>query len=67
MLRRFDPARALATPRSVKALIGPAPRVIAADVWAKLLWARLHLEPADLAPRAGYCYPLELVRALAVT
>ncbi len=50
--RRFDPTRALATPRSVKALIGPAPRVIAEDVWAKLLWAGLHLEPADLVPSA---------------
>jgi integrase len=67
--RRFDPTRALATPRSVKALIGPAPRVIADDVWAKLLWAGLHLEPADLAPspRGGYCYPIALVRALALT
>ena len=67
--RRFDPTRALATPRAVKALIGPAPRVIADDVWAKLLWAGLHLEPRDLAPsaRARHCYPAELVRALAVT
>ncbi|MDO8478752.1 MAG: tyrosine-type recombinase/integrase [Candidatus Rokubacteria bacterium] len=67
--RRFDPTRALATPRAVKALIGPAPRVIADDVWAKLLWAGLHLESADLVPsaRGGYCYPVELVRALAVT
>jgi integrase len=67
--RRFDPTRALATPRSVKALIGPAPRVIAADVWAKLLWAGLHLEPTDLVPtaRAGYCYPVALVRAVALT
>ena len=38
------PARALATPRSVRALIGPDPRVIADDVWAKLLWAGLNLE-----------------------
>jgi integrase len=67
--RRFDPGRALATPRSVKALIGPTPRVIADDVWAKLLWAGLRLEPMDLVPsaRAAYCYPVELVRALAVT
>ena len=50
--RRFDPTRALATPRSVKALIGPAPRVIADAVWAKLLWAGLHLEPADLGSSA---------------
>jgi integrase len=67
--RRFDPTRALATPRTVKALIGPAPRVIADDVWAKLLWAGLHLEPSDLAPsaRARHGYPAELVRTLAVT
>ena len=35
--RRFDPTRALALPRSVGALIGTDPRVIADDVWAKLL------------------------------
>ena len=67
--RRFDPTRALATPRSVNARIGPAPRVIADDVWAKLLWAGLHLAAADLgpSPRGGYGYPIELVRALAMT
>jgi len=31
--RRFDLTRALATPRAVKALIGPRPRVIADDLW----------------------------------
>ena len=63
---RFDPARALATPRSVKALIGPNPRVLADDVWAKLLWAGLQLEAADLPVQrgGGRCYPIELVRAL---
>ena len=35
--RRFDPNRW--QPRSVAALIGTNPRVIADDVWAKLLWA----------------------------
>jgi integrase len=67
--QRFDPTRALATPRAVKALIGPVPRVIADDVWAKLLWAGLHLEPRDLLSRARarHCYPAELVRALVVT
>jgi hypothetical protein len=44
--RRFDPSRALAVPRSVSALIGTDPRVIADDVWAKLLWAGLNLEAA---------------------
>jgi integrase len=69
LARRFDPGRALATPRAVKALIGPSPRVIADDVWAKLLWAGLHLEARDLVARASarYCYPIELVRALTLT
>jgi Phage integrase family. len=66
--RRFDPQRALATPRSVAALLGPKPRVIADEVWAKLLWAGLNLEPADLPePQAGLFYPVELVRAVTVT
>ena len=46
--RRFDPNRALALPRSVAALIGTNPRVIADEVWAKLLWAGLNLAPTDL-------------------
>jgi hypothetical protein len=29
------------TPRGISALIGPDPRVIADDGWAKLLWAGL--------------------------
>ena len=66
--RRFDPTRALATPRGVAALIGPDPRVIADDVWAKLLWAGLQLQAQDLpGTSAGSYYPLALVRALAVT
>ncbi len=66
--RRFDPARALATPRSVLALIAPDPRVIADDVWAKLLWAGLNLELDDLPDNpGGRWYPLELVRAVTLT
>jgi integrase len=66
--RRFDPGRALATPSSIKALIGPDPRVIADDTSAKLLWAGLNLRPEDLSTSAGgMAYPLELVRAVAVT
>ena len=65
---RFDPTRALATPRSIYALIGPKPRVIADDIWAKLLWAGLNLTDDDL-PRnrmGHFPYPFELVRAVTV-
>jgi integrase len=63
--RRFDPARALALPRSVAALIGTSPRVIADDVWAKLVWAGLNLQPADLPGNsAGSYYPMPLIRAV---
>ncbi|MBV9452397.1 MAG: tyrosine-type recombinase/integrase [Streptosporangiaceae bacterium] len=66
--RRFDPVRALATPRSVHTLIGPNPRVIADDVWAKLLSAGLNIEPEDFPVNSyGLCYPMELVRAVTVT
>ena len=66
--RRFDPARALGTPRSIRALIGPNPRVIADDVWAKLLWAGLNLEHGDIyANPVGRKHPIELLRALALT
>jgi hypothetical protein len=70
--RRFDPRRAFALPRSIKALIGPDPRVISDEVWAKLMWAGLNLTTTDL-PRHGHpggngapWYPLELVRAVAM-
>ena len=50
------------------ALLGPDPRVIADGVWAKLLWAGLNLETADLPEaQAGHFYPFELVRALTLT
>jgi integrase len=80
--RRFDPFRAFATPRSTKALIGPAPRTIADDLWAKLLWAGLNLTLDDLPGhggnargrrhptgsirRAGGYYPLEMLQALSI-
>ena len=66
--QKFNPARALATPRSVQALIGPDPRVIADDVWAKLLWAGLNLEPQDCPTNTyGLCYPMEMIRAITLT
>ena len=64
--RRFDPGRSLAVPRAVKALIGRKPRVIADAVWARLLWAGLHLEAADLPDTRNTAYPVQCVRALAV-
>lgn len=74
---RFDPQRCLATPRSIMAAIGPRPRVIADDIWAKLLWAGLTLTEEDLplcVARDGagalrqraWWYPLEMVRAIAL-
>ena len=69
---RFDPYRSFAPPRSVKALIGSSPRVIADDVWAKLLWAGLNLTPEDfmrgrkLNGEIHTFYPIEMMRALAV-
>ncbi|MFC7303200.1 tyrosine-type recombinase/integrase [Streptomyces monticola] len=66
--RRFDPSRSLAVPRSIAALIGPDLRVIADEIWAKLLWAGLNLQADDLpGTSAGSYYPLELIRALTVT
>jgi len=65
--RRFDPARALAVPRSINALIGTSPRVIADEVWAKLMWAGLNLQAADLPGCADSYYPVELLRAVTLT
>ena len=46
--RNFDSRRSFATPRSIRALIKPNPKVIEADTWAKLLWAGLNLTVDDL-------------------
>ncbi|MDJ0719605.1 MAG: site-specific integrase [Prochloraceae cyanobacterium] len=71
--RKFSPIRALATPRSIRSLIKPKPRVIADEIWAKLLWAGLNLEQEDLlnseynkAHNIPYTYPLEMVQAIIV-
>ena len=60
----FDPRTALATPRSISNLIGPDPRVIADDIWAKLLWAGINFTSDDLVDNIGRCYPFELLRAM---
>lgn len=48
-------------------MLGPKPRVIADDAWAKILWAGLNLTAGDLGTMGTRAYPLELVRALALT
>ena len=66
--RRLDPTRALAAPRSVRALLRTNPRVIADEVWAKLLWAGLNLTPEDLPTnRRALAYPIEFIRAITLT
>lgn len=72
ILNRFNPLRALATPRAVSALVKPNPRIIMNDVWGKLLSAGLNLTIQDLhktvpgkKESSGYYkYPLEMVHAI---
>jgi integrase len=71
--RRFNASRAFATPRSISALIAPAPRTIADDVWAKLMWAGLNLSQEDMQTGTASTpsgrsphYPLEFIRALTI-
>lgn len=72
---RFDPRKALAGPLSVRAQLGPNPRIIDDASWAKLMAAGLTVEATDLkvygstAARAASSehrtyYPIEMVRAL---
>ncbi|HTV33794.1 MAG TPA: tyrosine-type recombinase/integrase [Methylocella sp.] len=63
--RRLNPATALRMPRNVSGMLGPKPRVIADDWWAKILWAGLNLETKDLV-EGNHSYPLELTRAIAL-
>ena len=65
---QFNPQRALRTPRAMRNLLGPNPRVIDRELWAKLLWAAMNLGPADLPVPYGQkgMYPIEMIRALAV-
>jgi integrase len=71
---RFDPARALGVPRAINAAIGPNPRNLADDHWAKLVWAGLNLAEDDLPGRSEETglrrqpvpYPILVVRALAI-
>ena len=68
--RRFDPVRSFMTPKSVLAKIGPNPRIISDDVWAKLVWAGLSLTAEDLPRRRQgkeNSYPVEMCKALVLT
>ena len=65
---RFDPVRTFRLPRAIRASIGPAPRVVADDIWSKLVWAGLNLQEQDLhyGEQLYYRYPFSMVRALCV-
>lgn len=65
---RFDPNRSLRTPLSIRRLIGPDPRIVGDDSWAKLVWAGLNLAEADLpcTENGHFPYPFPMLRALAV-
>ncbi len=66
---RFEPFRAFRAPRSITSLLDRNPRVIADDLWAKLVWAGLNLAADDLSRQGTgrgktHYYPLAMVRAL---
>lgn len=70
----FNPAKVFKNPISINNKLAPDPRVIADDIWAKLLWAGINLTLEDL-PRLFRkhegqepfpYYPLEMVRAIAI-
>ena len=65
---RFNPLRAFRLSASIRNAIGPKPRVVKRELWAKILWAALNLEEKDLPVDAGESnfYPIEMVRAIAV-
>jgi integrase len=68
--RRFDPIRSFITPKSVLAKIGPNPRIISDDVWAKLVWAGLNLTADDIPKHRNShesSYPVEMCKALVIT
>lgn len=71
---KFSPAHTLVPSRAINAKIGPSPRVIADDVWAKLIWAGMNLTQDDVnvrskgrnGPQLPPRYPLDLMRAVAI-
>jgi len=69
IIRHFNPMVALQTPRSIKNVMGPDPRVIDDAWWWKLVAAAETLTEADIphCGNGGLLYPLEFVRAVAAT
>jgi integrase len=69
--KRFNPRVSLAPPAHLLAQVGPDPRVIAREIWSKLLHAALTLTDMDIQPDERSqakqpAYPLEMVRAVAL-
>ncbi len=72
---RFDTRAVFRLPRAIASQIGPDPRVVADDIWAKLVWAGLNLSQDDIAfaadgaskRRMSIFYPLTMMRAIAIT
>lgn len=64
----FNPRRCLQPSSTLLSQVVAAPRVIADDMWAKLLWAGLNLSEEDVcAVQSGDGYPIEMLRAVAIT
>jgi integrase len=64
--RTLNPYHAFRIPQAISRLIGPDPRDIDARWWAMIVQAAVDLTEAEL-PSTNRAYPLELVRALAIT
>ena len=67
----FDPMRHLRIPNKGDYKQKTNPRIIADDIWAKLIWAGLNLEPSDLPPNPANnlkaYFPFEMVKAITIT
>lgn len=64
----FNLQRCLRPSPTLLSQVAPAPRIIAEDLWAKLLWAGLNLAEEDVyAVQSNEGYPIEMLRALALT
>jgi integrase len=64
--RRFTTRVVFRLPDEISRQAAPQPRDLEDDVWAKLLWAGLNLERADLGPGLRNRYPIEMLQAIAV-